>query len=113
MSYRRRRSDDRAAIRQRLLAVAAMGLCARRKHRRGGRSRDARKATAVGDGFAGGFPTEPLSALLQAKRGRPQLSKADWVALGQSPACKSPHETKCMWQQLTTRRDPKYALLCM
>lgn len=41
----------------------------------------ARKASAAGDGFADGFPTEALSALLQAKLGRPQLSKADWVAL--------------------------------
>jgi hypothetical protein len=46
------------------------------------RTLSARKATGAGDGFADGFPTEPLSALLQAKLGRPQLSKADWIALG-------------------------------
>ena len=39
-----------------------------------------RKATAAGDGFADGFPTEQLAALLAAKLARPQLGKADWVA---------------------------------
>jgi hypothetical protein len=41
----------------------------------------ARKATASGDGFADGFPTEALSAALKAKLQRPQLTKADWVIL--------------------------------
>lgn len=45
------------------------------------RTLSARKATASGDGFADGFPAEALSAVLQAKLGRPQLSKADWIAL--------------------------------
>ena len=42
----------------------------------------ARKATAAGDGFADGFPTAALAALLQAKLAQPALSKADWVAIG-------------------------------
>jgi hypothetical protein len=41
-----------------------------------------RKVSASGDGFVDCFPTEALVALLQAKIGRPVLSKADWVALG-------------------------------
>jgi hypothetical protein len=45
------------------------------------RTLSARKATASGDGFADGFPTDALGALLQAKLGRPLLSKADWIAL--------------------------------
>jgi hypothetical protein len=46
-----------------------------------------RKATAAGDGFADGFPTEALAAILKAKLARPQLDKADWVAFGPvSPA---------------------------
>jgi hypothetical protein len=45
------------------------------------RALSARKATGSGDGFADGFPTELLTVLLQAKLGRPQLSKADWIAL--------------------------------
>src|SRR6476661_3344626 len=40
-----------------------------------------RKASAAGDGFVESFPIPALSALLQAKLGRPQLSKADWIAL--------------------------------
>jgi len=40
-----------------------------------------RKAAAGGDGFVESFPIPALSALLQAKLGRPQLSKADWIAL--------------------------------
>lgn len=40
-----------------------------------------RKATASGDGFADGFPTEALSAALKARLERPHLTKADWVAL--------------------------------
>ncbi|HEV2152748.1 DUF309 domain-containing protein [Bradyrhizobium sp.] len=41
----------------------------------------ARKAAAGGDGFVESFPIPALNALLQAKLGRPQLSKADWIAL--------------------------------
>jgi hypothetical protein len=41
-----------------------------------------RKAVAGGDGFVEGFPVPALVLLLQAKLGRPELSKADWVALG-------------------------------
>src|ERR1043165_10037593 len=40
----------------------------------------ARKATAVGDGFADGFPTGELATLLKAKTAKTELSKADWVA---------------------------------
>ena len=40
----------------------------------------ARKATAVGDGLADGFPTAELAALLKAKTAKTELSKADWVA---------------------------------
>jgi Domain of unknown function (DUF309) len=40
----------------------------------------ARKATAVGDGFADGFPTAELAVLLKAKIAKTELSKADWVA---------------------------------
>jgi hypothetical protein len=42
----------------------------------------ARKGAAAGDGFADGFPTARLAALLKAKLERPQLAKADWVAFG-------------------------------
>ena len=38
-----------------------------------------RKATAAGDGFADGFPTDALVALLKARLERPVLSKTDWV----------------------------------
>jgi hypothetical protein len=41
-----------------------------------------RKAAAAGDGFVETFPVPALVALLQAKIGRSQLSKADWIALG-------------------------------
>jgi hypothetical protein len=41
-----------------------------------------RKAVVGGDGFADGFPTAALSALLQAKLALPALSKADWVKIG-------------------------------
>jgi len=41
-----------------------------------------RKVAAGGDGFVESFPVPALIALLQAKLGRPQLSKADWIALG-------------------------------
>ena len=46
------------------------------------RDLNGRRGSAAGDGFAESFPTEALIALLQAKLGRPLLSKADWVALG-------------------------------
>jgi len=36
---------------------------------------------AGGDGFADGFPVAALAALIRAKLERPQLAKADWVAL--------------------------------
>src|SRR3981189_115174 len=42
----------------------------------------ARKGTAPGDGFADGFPTAALSALLRTRLTLPLLSKADWVAIG-------------------------------
>jgi hypothetical protein len=41
-----------------------------------------RKGAAAGDGFVERFPVARLVALLQVTFGRPQLSKADWVALG-------------------------------
>jgi len=41
-----------------------------------------RKAVAGGDGFADGFPTAALSALLKARLAQPLLSKADWVKIG-------------------------------
>src|SRR6476646_350208 len=40
----------------------------------------ARKAGAVGDGFADGFPTGLLIGLLKAKLAHPELTKADWIA---------------------------------
>ena len=40
-----------------------------------------RKAAGGGDGFADGFPTTALSALLKAKVAQPLLSKADWVKI--------------------------------
>jgi len=46
------------------------------------RALSSRKAAAAGDGFVETFPVPALIALLQAKLGRPQLSKADWIALG-------------------------------
>jgi Domain of unknown function (DUF309) len=42
----------------------------------------ARKAVAEGDGFADGFPTAALAALLKLKLLQPSLSKADWVEIG-------------------------------
>ena len=42
----------------------------------------ARNAAAMGDGFADGFPTAALSALLKAKLAQPILSEADWVDIG-------------------------------
>ena len=41
-----------------------------------------RKASATGHGFADGFATAQLAALLRAKLARPALSKADWVQIG-------------------------------
>jgi hypothetical protein len=41
-----------------------------------------RKGAVAGDGFVERFPVARLVALLQVTFGRPQLSKADWVALG-------------------------------
>ena len=46
------------------------------------RALTSRKAAAVGDGFVESFPVPALTALLQAKLGRAQLSKADWIGLG-------------------------------
>jgi hypothetical protein len=46
------------------------------------RTLNARKAQAAGDGFVETFPVAALTALLQAKLGREQLSRADWIALG-------------------------------
>src|SRR5262249_41626191 len=40
-----------------------------------------REAAAAGDGFADGFPTVELAALLKAKTAKGELSKADWVAV--------------------------------
>ncbi|MBW7975049.1 DUF309 domain-containing protein [Bradyrhizobium sp. BR 10289] len=45
------------------------------------RALSTRKAAVGGDGFVESFPIPALTALLQAKLGRPQLSKADWIAL--------------------------------
>ena len=41
-----------------------------------------RKAVAAGDGFVESFPVPALTALLEAKLGRLELTKADWIALG-------------------------------
>lgn len=40
----------------------------------------ARKAAGAGDGFADGFPTAELAALLKARTAKSELTKADWVA---------------------------------
>ncbi|WP_431206149.1 DUF309 domain-containing protein [Bradyrhizobium betae] len=45
------------------------------------RALTSRKAAPAGDGFVESFPIPALTALLQAKLGRPQLSKADWIAI--------------------------------
>jgi hypothetical protein len=45
------------------------------------RTLTSRKAALAGDGFVEGFPIPALTALLQAKLGRAQLTKADWIAL--------------------------------
>src|ERR1700722_19790075 len=41
-----------------------------------------RKANAAGHGFADGFATAQLAALLRARLALPVLSKADWVQIG-------------------------------
>jgi hypothetical protein len=41
-----------------------------------------RKATSAGAGFADGFPTDALAALLKAKLAQPVISEADWVDIG-------------------------------
>jgi hypothetical protein len=41
-----------------------------------------RKAVTGGDGFADGFPSAALVALLRTKLALPLLSKADWVKIG-------------------------------
>ncbi|MBB4262715.1 MULTISPECIES: DUF309 domain-containing protein [unclassified Bradyrhizobium] len=46
------------------------------------RALSARKLASGGDGFVESFPVAALVALLQAKIGRPQLAKGDWIALG-------------------------------
>ena len=46
------------------------------------RGLSARKVGAAGDGFVESFPVPALTALLQAKLGRAQLTKADWIGLG-------------------------------
>ena len=46
------------------------------------RALNSRKAAAAGDGFVETLPVPALIALLQAKLGRPELSKADWIGLG-------------------------------
>ncbi|QAU49715.1 DUF309 domain-containing protein [Bradyrhizobium guangzhouense] len=46
------------------------------------RALSARKVSSSGDGFVESFPVPALTALLQAKLGRTQLTKADWIALG-------------------------------
>ncbi|BAL79913.1 DUF309 domain-containing protein [Bradyrhizobium cosmicum] len=45
------------------------------------RALTSRKAAPAGDGFVESFPIPALTALLQAKLGCPQLSKADWIAI--------------------------------
>ncbi|MGY8638992.1 DUF309 domain-containing protein [Bradyrhizobium sp. 14AA] len=45
------------------------------------RALSSRKAAATGDGFVESFPVAALAALVQAKLGRLQLSKADWIVL--------------------------------
>ncbi|UEM13465.1 hypothetical protein J4G43_003780 [Bradyrhizobium barranii subsp. barranii] len=46
------------------------------------RALSSRKTAAGGDGFVESFPIPALTALLQAKLGRSELSKADWITLG-------------------------------
>jgi hypothetical protein len=42
----------------------------------------ARKTAAIGGGFADGFPTLGLAAVLRARLAQPGLSEADWVMIG-------------------------------
>ncbi len=42
----------------------------------------ARKAAIAGDGFADGFPTAALAAVLTSRLQQPSLGKADWVEIG-------------------------------
>ncbi len=42
----------------------------------------ARKAAVAGDGFADGFPTAALAAVLTSRLQQPSLGKADWVEIG-------------------------------
>jgi hypothetical protein len=46
------------------------------------RTLSARTGPAVGDGFADGFPVQALSVQLEAKFDHPELTMADWIALG-------------------------------
>jgi hypothetical protein len=41
-----------------------------------------RKTAATGGGFADGFPTSGLAAVLRARLAQPGLSEADWVMIG-------------------------------
>jgi Domain of unknown function (DUF309) len=43
---------------------------------------DLRKANAGGAGFADGFPTDALAALLKARLAQPTITEADWVEIG-------------------------------
>jgi hypothetical protein len=43
---------------------------------------DARRTAGAGGGFADGFPTAALAALLTSRLQQSPLSKADWVAIG-------------------------------
>jgi len=51
------------------------------------RALTSRKAAPAGDGFVESFPIPALTAQLQAKLGRPQLSKADWIAISAIVRC--------------------------
>jgi Domain of unknown function (DUF309) len=42
----------------------------------------ARKAAVAGGGFADGFPTAALAAVLTSRMAQSPLTKADWVAIG-------------------------------
>ena len=45
------------------------------------RALDSRKVAAAGDSFVESFPVPALTALLQARLGQVQPTKADWIAL--------------------------------
>lgn len=51
---------------------------------------NARKVGASGDGLVESFPVPALTALLQAKLDRTQLTKADWIALGTTVRSQAP-----------------------